>query len=125
MVQIAFRKIDSTPALKDYIHKKVAKFAKLVAYTMEVHVLVSLEKTLHCCELTCHAEHRELVAIAKTKNLYESIDAAVHKIESQLKKEREKRKGHARAHQQKRSSSLKQAQDIEASVPHREKRLTE
>lgn len=123
-VIINFRKIDSTDAIKEHVEKRVEKFDKFVNYSLEVHVLLSLEKTEHCCEITVHAEHRDLVAQAKTKDLYESVDMAAHKIETQLKKEREKRKGHNSAHLASRPSSLRQAQDLEADVPHREKKLT-
>ena len=121
---ITFRKIKGTEALKDYVTKKVSKFEKYVNYPMEVHVLISLEKPYQCAEITCHAEHKQLVAVAKAKDLYESIDLAVHKVESQLKKEREKRKGHTSGHLAARPASLRLGQDIEAELPHREKKIT-
>lgn len=125
-VHFAFRKIEATPALKEHIEKKVMKFEKFVTYPMDVHVMLSLEKTLHCAEITCHAEHRELFAVAKTKDLYESIDAVCHKIESQLKKEREKKKGHNAAHQVARpKAALRLAKDVEADIPHRAKKVRE
>lgn len=123
-LHFTFRKIEATEALKDHVTKKVEKFKKFVTYPMEVHVLLSLEKPLHCAEITCHAEHRELVALAKTKDLYESIDAAVHKIEAQLKKEREKKKGHNSARLAVRPTALKLARDVKADLPHREKKIS-
>lgn len=119
-LNIVFRKIDGTESLKKYIEKKVAKFLKHVTYPMEVHVIISLEKQFQTAEITCHAEHKDLVAVAKSKNLYESIDLVTAKIETQLKKERERRKGHAKAHVAARRKS-KLATDIEADIPHREK----
>jgi putative sigma-54 modulation protein len=122
-LHFAFRKIDATDALKDRIEKRVDKLRKFVTYSMEVHVTLSLEKAVHIAEITCRAEHREMVGIAKTKDLYESIDQAAHKVEAQLKKEREKKKGHAAAHTNARPAALKLAADVEADVPHREKKL--
>ncbi len=121
-LHFAFRHIDATDALKDRIEKRVDKLRKFVTYSMEVHVTLSLEKTLHCAEITCRAEHREMVGLAKTKDLYESIDAAAHKVEAQLKKEREKKKGHAAAHISARPTALKLAADLDADIPHREKK---
>jgi ribosome-associated translation inhibitor RaiA len=90
---------------------------------MDIHVLLSVEKTYQTAEITCHAEHRQLVAVAKSKDLYESIDMVVHKIEGQLKKERERRKGHKSGHLITRKA-VKVARDIEADIPHREKALS-
>ncbi len=124
-LKFAFRKIPSTQALKDHIAKRVEKFEKFVAYSIDVDVRLSLEKMYHCVELTVHAEHRTLVAVAKTKDLYESIDMAAHKIEAQLKKERERRKGHSTARISTRPKGLRQGSDVEADLPHREKKQKE
>jgi putative sigma-54 modulation protein len=114
----AFRKIAATDALKAKIEKRVQKFEKFVSYPMETHVMLSLEKMLHCAEITCHAEHKILVAVAKTKDLYESIDLAAKKIEMQLKKEREKHKGHKQAHKVARAKAVRLASDVGAVIPH-------
>jgi putative sigma-54 modulation protein len=119
-VNIVFRKIPATEALKSYVEKKTKKFFKYVTYPMEVHVIVSVEKPNHMAEITCHAEHKDLVAVAKTKDLYESIDLAIQKIETQLKKNREMHKGHKKAHETARRGS-KLATDVPAMIPHREK----
>jgi putative sigma-54 modulation protein len=123
-IHFNFKHVKATEALKEHLTSKAKKFEKYVTYTMEVHFFLSVEKTFQTAEITVYAEHRELVAVAKCKDLYESIDLAVHKIETQLKKEREKRKGHHAAHLAIRESSKKLAQDILAEVPHKEKRLS-
>lgn len=120
-LQLAFRRIEASEALKKKIEKRVAKFRKFVTYPMDIHVMLSLEKLQHCAEITCHAEHKNLVAIAKTKDLYESIDLAAHKIEMQLRKEREKHKGHKLAHKVARGRAAKSGSDVGASLPHSEK----
>lgn len=121
-VHFTFRKIEATAALKDRIERRVEKLHKFVTYPMDTHVTVSLERTLHCAEIVCHAEHQDFVATAKTKDLYESIDLVAHKLEAQLKKGREKRKTKTAAHLVTRPRSLKLASDIGAEVPHREKK---
>lgn len=123
-IQISFLKTDPTEALKKHAQKRVEKFLKFVSYPIEINVLLSVDrKSEHIAEITIHAEHRELVAIATSKDLYESVDIAAHKIEAQLKKEREKRKGHAKAHTAARKAGLKAATDLEAELPHTEKRV--
>jgi putative sigma-54 modulation protein len=119
-LNFTFRKIAATEALKTHIEKKVNKFQKHVTYPMDIHVLLAVEKTFQTAEITCHAEHKQMFAVAKSKDLYESIDMVVHKIEGQLKKERERKKGHTTAHTVSRKAS-KLARDVEADIPHREK----
>lgn len=121
-VHFTFRNISSTEAIKDHVSKKVEKFNKFVTYELDVHVRCFVEKPYQTCEITVYAEHQELVAIATTKDLYEAIDLTVHKIENQLKKQREKRKGHKSARLVGRPKALKLAQDISADIPHQEKK---
>lgn len=122
-LNITFRQIPATEALKTRVEKRVEKFRKFVTYPMDITARLSLEKMFHVVEITVAAEHRVLVAVAKTKDLYESIDMAAHKIEAQLKKEREKKKGHTAAHTTARPAvALRLASDVEADIPHREKK---
>ena len=121
-VHFTFRNITSTDAIKEHVTKKVEKFGKFVTYELDVHVRCFVEKPYHNCEITVYAEHQELVAIATTKDLYEAIDLTVHKIENQLKNEREKRKGHKSARLATRPKALKLAQDVGADIPHQEKK---
>jgi putative sigma-54 modulation protein len=117
-LHLNFRNIESTDAIKEHIEDKVDKLKKFVSYPMEVHVMFSVEKTLQCVEITCRAEHKDFVATAKSKNLYESMDVCCHKIEAQLKKEREKKKGHNAAHKVASRHAEKLGADVQAIIPH-------
>lgn len=122
-LNITFKNLESTEAIKAYVEKKTEKFRKYVTYPMEVHVLLSIEKGFHHAEITSHAEFHDLVATAKTEDLYESIDAVVAKIETQLKKEREKKKGHGTAHTIARNGDNELASDVDADLPHQGKAI--
>jgi putative sigma-54 modulation protein len=121
-LNVTFKEIESTEAIKEYAAKKVEKFEKYVTYPMTVHLILSVHKEQHSAEIVVHAEHRELVALAKSEDLYGSIDAVVHKIENQLKKEREKRKGHAAAHKAARAKEGDLPPEIAAELPHQGKK---
>lgn len=120
-VHFTFRKVESTDALKKHVQKRLEKLEKYIRYPLEVHVTLSVDRPYHSAEITLHAEHRALVAEATTKDLYESIDRVAEKIEIQLKKERERRKGHKSAHLATRPTALRLARDVDADLPHREK----
>lgn len=121
-VHFQFQNIDATAALKSHIEKRVEKFEKFVTYPMEIHVFCKLEREQHIAEVKCHAEHKELVATATEEDLYAAIDMVCHKIENQLKKEREKRKGHSSAHRALLTDPEELSTDLMAEVPHLGKR---
>ena len=120
-VRITFRKIEGTPAIEAYVRKKTDKVFKLVTYPMEIHVILSVGKVEHRVEIASHAEHHDLVAKASSDNLYKTIDAAVLKLTNQLKKLREKRKGHSAAGVTGRNGKHF-GEDVAIQVPHGGKR---
>ena len=120
-LNITFKNLESTDAIKAYVEKKTEKFRKYVTYPMEVHVILSVAKGFHTAEITSHAEFHDMVATSKTEDLYESIDSAVAKIETQLKKEREKKKGHTAAHKVSRKGDKELIKDVPAHLPHQGK----
>ncbi len=120
-IHIDFRKIEATDALKKHIQKRVAKFDKFITYPVECHFIVSIEKSRHLAEIELRAEHKPMVAAAKADDLYEAIDAVCHKMETQLKKARDLKKGHAAAHKIKGEKAAKLAQDVKADLPHQGK----
>lgn len=121
-LHLHFKKIESTESLKEHIEKRVEKFEKFVSYPMEIHVFLSVDKEIHNAEIKCHAEHRDIVASADEEDLYAAIDVVCHKIENQLKKEREKKKGHTAGHRTARKSQEELSTDLAANIPHLGKR---
>jgi putative sigma-54 modulation protein len=116
-VKFVFRHMDSSEAIETLVTKKLEKVTKVVEYPLDITVILTAEKLEHKAEITCRAEHKELSAQATTTDLYESVDEAIHKLETQLKKEREKRKGHQAAHKVSRDGDHL-ADDIPADLPH-------
>ena len=53
---------------------------------------------MQCVEVLVHAEHNDLLIAKETgTDTYACIDAAVHKMERQLRKAKEKQRGHKAA----------------------------
>ena len=108
-LHFTFRKGEASEAVKKHIEEKASKFQKHVTYPIEVRFTVDAEKLQYTVEIQCHAEHHDLVAKSAAENLYTAIDEAVDKMATQLKKEREKHKGHA---------AKIHATDVAAAIPH-------
>ena len=117
-----FQNISATDALKSHIEKRVEKFDKFVPYPMEIHIFLRLEREQHIAEIKCHAERKEIVATSTEEDLYAAIDMVCHKVENQLKKEREKRKDRKTAHPALSGNSDEVTTDLMAEVPHLGKR---
>lgn len=94
-VNITFRNTEGTDPLKNYAVEKVTHcIQKFVHKDTEAHVVLSVEKNRHIAELSCHADGSDFIAKEETKDLYASIDAAVHALSVQLRKHKDKLTSH-------------------------------
>lgn len=109
-----FQHMNASEAVKDLLTKKIEKLQKYVGYPLDFKIRAGLDGTEQWVEITCRAEHRTIVAEGKTTDMYEAIDLACGKMETQLKKEREKRKGHETAHR----DITHSGEDVGLEVPH-------
>jgi len=90
-----FRNIESTEALRDHAIDKLEKLKKyLVKQTVNIHVIFKVEGARHLAEITINTRGGRFVGSDTSNDLYTSIDTAVHKIESQLSRNKERIKGH-------------------------------
>lgn len=80
------RNIDVTPALKEYVEKKIAKVVKQFKVVDEVVAVLKVEKGDHTVEITIPAKGILLRAQETTKDMYSSIDLVCEKIERQIHK---------------------------------------
>ena len=94
-VNITFRNLEPTEALKSYASEKVDHVvSKYFDRSTEAHVVLSLERYLHDADIQIHARHFYVKGCEKSEDMYKSIDLALDKIEKQLKRYKEKLKNH-------------------------------
>jgi putative sigma-54 modulation protein len=91
---VTFRHLESTKSLKNHVEAKLEKLNKFLIKPIDVHVILSVEKFRKQCEITLNASNFHTVAIETNGDMYASIDNAVHKLESQIRKHKEKIKEH-------------------------------
>ncbi|ACG75500.1 sigma 54 modulation protein/ribosomal protein S30EA [Anaeromyxobacter sp. K] len=96
-VNITFRHLDPTEALKAHVRDRVERVQKYIDRPTEAYAVLHLENLKHHAELTVKAGRFLLRGTAKTGDMYASIDAAADKIERQLKKHKEKLQNHKAA----------------------------
>jgi len=98
-IDITFKNVDPSEALKDYATKRLSKIGKYIDRPAEAHVILSVEKIRHKAEVTLNADGVIVNAVEITEDLYAAIDMVMDKVERQIKKHKQKlqdRKGAAR-----------------------------
>jgi putative sigma-54 modulation protein len=96
-VNITFRHLEPTEALKSHATDKVEHVQRYIDRPSGAHVVLYLENLLHHADITLKAGPFLVRGQAKSADMYASIDQAADKIERQLKKHKEKLKNHKAA----------------------------
>ena len=89
-VNITFRHLDPTEALKAHVRDRVEHVQRYIDRPSEAHAVLHVENLDHHAEITVKAGRFLLRGTAKTQDMYSSIDAAAEKIERQLMKHKSK-----------------------------------
>jgi len=87
------RHIEITAALKNYIEKKLSKIEKYFKdKSLIVNVTLFIERSCHQIEVSLLSSGQVVNGKVSSNDMYLSIDKVVLKLESQLKKQKEKQK---------------------------------
>jgi putative sigma-54 modulation protein len=97
-VEITFRHMDSTDALKTYANDKVSKVNKYLSRATSAHVILCVEKLQHKAEVLIDAGGIHCRGEAHSDNMYKSIDEATDKIVRQVKRYQDKIHNHKHKH---------------------------
>ena len=86
-VKVTGRHLQITPAINDYVTKKIESLHLDYPKIIEAHVILEVEKYRHSAEviLVC-SNHITIEAREQTNDMYAAIDAAVDKICRQMRK---------------------------------------
>ena len=98
-MQITFtaRHFKATSRLKGYCEKKVSRLKRYYDGIIECEIILDYEKLNQIAEIAIKVYGQRLLAIEKSEDIFKSIDAAVEKLERQVKKYKEKLKDHTNA----------------------------
>jgi putative sigma-54 modulation protein len=92
-IQLTAKHLKVTPAINGYVHEKLEKAQKYFDHIVWGQAFISVEKRAHNCEFVIHAPRQTFRALATAADLYSAVDLASDKIDSQLKKYKERLKG--------------------------------
>ena len=89
-INVRGKNLDITPALKDYVEKRVKKVTKYFDKTGDIAVILRVEKGRHQVEVTVPVDGILLRGEESTPDMYASIDQVMDKIEKQIEKHKTK-----------------------------------
>jgi len=93
-LKITGRHMDITPALKDYVE---TRFGRLDRYGLKVEsleVVLGVEKLQHKAEAIGTVNGKSVQAKTSTPEMYATIDALVNRVDTQLRKWKERLASH-------------------------------
>ncbi len=85
-IAITFRHMDSTEALKSYVHEKLERVQKNLRAPLEAHVTLYQERHEFVAEMNIKASGHAYQAKHDSDDMYKSIDFVIDKIEHQISK---------------------------------------
>lgn len=97
-LNISFKQMDSSDALKDYTAEKSERLAKYFDGKITVTWNFTIEKQNRVAHCHLMGNNMNYFGEASTEDLYASVDVAVEKIEKQLRKHKEIVRDHLHKH---------------------------
>ena len=95
-VNVTFRHIEATNALREHAEDRVQRIAKYLHRPIDAHVVLSVVKRRHIAEIVLNADRTMLNVKEETDDLYSAIDQAADKLEQRVRKHLSKLKSHKR-----------------------------
>jgi putative sigma-54 modulation protein len=85
-ITVTGRHVLVTDAMKDYAIDKIVKIDRFNARIIDVNIVMDIQKLDHRVDITLKVDHVFIKASATSENMYASIDKAVDKIETQVRR---------------------------------------
>jgi len=93
-LSISGHHLDITEAIKQHSIEKLSKIKHHFDHLININMILGVDKDVQKAEATIHVSGADLFAKAESDNLYVSIDQMVNKLDSQIKKHKEKLNDH-------------------------------
>jgi ribosome hibernation promoting factor len=95
-LSVTFRHMEGSDALKDHARDKLEKIKKFFPDPISAHVVLSTERGYqHCADINIQLHNGLVIKGSETsEDMYSSIDLVMAKIERQVRRYKEKIRGH-------------------------------
>jgi putative sigma-54 modulation protein len=96
-ISISSRNGSLSDEMSEYLREKLAKLPKIFERIESIAATVEFRQDLTKVEVLLNAEHKhDLVARDEASNFHGAVDLAIHKIETQLRRYKERIQEHRR-----------------------------
>ena len=96
-ISISSRNGSLSPEMSEYLREKLAKLNKIFERIESIEATVELRPELTTVEVLVNAEHKhDLVARDQADNFHGAVDLVMHKMESQLRRYKDRIQEHRR-----------------------------
>ncbi|MCD6319915.1 MAG: ribosome-associated translation inhibitor RaiA [Candidatus Desulfofervidaceae bacterium] len=93
-ISVTFRNIRPSESIKSYAEKKIGRLQRFLrSDNIEANLVVSVEKFRHLVELNIWADGDNIYGKEEAEDIYAAIDTVMDKVERQISKLKEKKKG--------------------------------
>lgn len=89
-VTITGRHMMITEAMKQHAMEKLSKLDRIASRIIDVHVLMDIQKLEHRIDIIIRFNHIKIKVHACSEDMYTSIDRAVDKLQSQIRRYKER-----------------------------------
>ena len=122
-IQVTFRHVEASEAVKEYAREKVGKLQKHLDGPLVASVTLSVEKHRHQAEVNIIASGMKIHGSETTGDLYSAIDLVMDKLEKQIRRYRDKlkdisRRAHKEIAEQPVKLDIFEAQSLPEKTPH-------
>ena len=83
-IAFTFRNLESSEAIKRHATEKLSKLQKYVRAPIEAEVTLSVDRHLHCIDVSMTSRGESYMGREESGDMYASIDSVVDKIKKQL-----------------------------------------
>jgi len=96
-INLSGHHVEITPALRGYVDEKLERIKRHFEQTINVRVVLGVEKLRQKAEAEVHVAGGDIYAEAEDEDMYAAIDALIDKLDRQIRKHKEKLKDHHQA----------------------------
>jgi putative sigma-54 modulation protein len=91
---VTFKNIDPSDHLRIFVEDKLGRFDRFLDNPAEASVVLSVEKFRHIAEVNIVGDRLSINGKEETDDMYSAIDMVIDKLESQIKKTKQKNRKH-------------------------------
>lgn len=85
-IAFTFRNLESSDSIKKHATEKIGKLQKYLHGPMDAQLTFSVERHLHCVDVSIQAGGETYLGRTELEDMYASIDVVVDKIRQQLRR---------------------------------------